>query len=147
MREAVEQLPVHLRQARPLFGEAQNVLLSFRIGRALFKTGEVCNLFRRESSLLTEGRVIVQSVMTIVDLRSLQVSEFAQFGIEAGADRFPHRHYRLQHLGSMCQRPIHIWHVADGMAKCLKRFPNLFARLLVGNWLEDGHLRPSSNSF
>jgi hypothetical protein len=110
LRQPFEYTRIHIRSDRPLLGEAHDVFFQVRISGALFEMRQVIDLFGRQSGLLTEGLVIVQSVVAIVNLRGFQIGEFPEFRIEIGTDSLAHAENRLQDLGSMPQRPVNVGH-------------------------------------
>jgi len=72
---------------RPLFGEAQNILLQLVVGSALLELVEFLDLASVQAGLLTEGLVVVESVVAVVQLDRLQVGQFVKFRVEIAAAR------------------------------------------------------------
>ena len=76
----------------PLFSKSQHVLFRLREETALLEVSQFLDLCSAQTGLLTEGLVVVQSVMTIEKLGHLEVSQLSNLGVQVGANRLPHRH-------------------------------------------------------
>ncbi len=72
---------VHLRLSRELLGEGDHRSCQVVVSVALHVVIELLDLLLGQPSPLTEGFVVVDSVMTFVDQAGLQIGELAQLGI------------------------------------------------------------------
>jgi len=66
--------------AGPLFGKLQHGLFELAVDAALLISFQISDLRFAETGLLTDGLVVMQSIVTAVQLARLQVSQLPEFG-------------------------------------------------------------------
>ncbi len=95
---------VHLRLSCELLGEGDYRFRQFAVSVAFRIVIELLDLLLGQPSPLTEGFVVMDSVMTLVDQACLKVREFPQLGIQPALKASIKRQGRIEDLRSVGHR-------------------------------------------
>src|SRR5262249_45024938 len=105
---------------------------------ALFVLLQVLDLLRTQPGLLTDGLVVVQSVMAAVELARLEVGQLAQLRGEVAGNGLLECQRRPEHLGGVAGRAEGVGHHPELGLDLLKQTFRGVGRLGVG---EGGKVR------
>ncbi len=94
----------HGRLLRELLGKRDNGFLQIIVRSAFRVIVEHLDLLLGKAGPLTEGFVVMDSVMTLVDQACLEVREFPQLGIQPALKACTERQGRIEDLGSVGHR-------------------------------------------
>ena len=94
----------HSRFQRELLGKSYGRLFQLVVRVAFLVFVEPVNLLLREPGPLTEGLVIVGSVVALIEQAGLQVRKLPQLGIEPALKASVQRQGRVKNFRSVCHR-------------------------------------------
>ncbi len=111
---------------RELFGKSYGRLFQLGVRAAFLVFVEPVNLLLREPGPLTEGLVIVGSVVTLIEQAGLQVCELPQLGIEPALKASVQRQGRVKNFRSVGHRTKD---VGDHFQLCMESLEDIFCGL------------------
>ncbi len=125
---------------RPLVGETQHEFFQIVVSRALLKFVQIVNLGFAQAGLLTKAFMIVHSVVALVDLRRLEISELAELWVELFLNGLVEGERGLQYLRDISKGAKDIQHLTHLGLQVLENALGGFRGLGIGQRRDESHV-------